>query len=462
MAEPANRQTNPAGGKYYVHPLTNERFDSVTTILDLVDKAALKIWAGMVAADYAVDNLPAIWAAQMVEKCGNTNNKCHLKHGRGQTCERCPCGRCERCWWRRIAWRHEAESNRRSQEGTEVHEAVNAWILGGGARISLRPEVRPYMDQFHQWVTDYGLHPNGPDGAGSWEQTEVTLLNRQHGYAGTSDGAVWIRRGASRLADEFLDRVGGGDAELIRVDYKTREKPDERLYYDMPLQAVAYERCEVAMLPDGSEFPAPSTWARAVLQLRPESYTFKAMLSDDDAFMAFLGVLTAYRWINGVGKKPFDPPLDLLPIRASVSDAALAVMDVAEDDPAGVDFATVQEAIAEGERWSARCYLCEMGDPHEVHRTAQEHFAGTENMPDGPDPLDSWLSEEEPPLPDLPPLPPVAQVQKARVQAAIAADEIAANAELIKTAGSVTTATMSSKFKVGSPQLALLDEPLPF
>ena len=70
MAEPANRQTNPAGGKYYVHPLTNERFDSVTTILDLVDKAALKIWAGMVAADYAVDNLPAIWAAQMTPPWG--------------------------------------------------------------------------------------------------------------------------------------------------------------------------------------------------------------------------------------------------------------------------------------------------------------------------------------------------------------------------------------------------------
>ena len=262
MAEPANRQTNPAGGKYYVHPLTNERFDSVTTILDLVDKAALKIWAGMVAADYAVDNLPAIWAAQMTPACGNTFNKCYLKHGRGSSCERCPCGRCERCWWRRIAWRHEAESNRRSQEGTEVHEAINAWILGGGSQISLRPEVRPYMDQFHQWVTDYGLHPNGPEGAGSWEQTEVTLLNRQHGYAGTSDGAVWIRRGASRLADEFLDRVGlraVDDGALIRVDYKTREKPDERLYYDMPLQAVAYERCQVAMLPDGQEFPAPST-----------------------------------------------------------------------------------------------------------------------------------------------------------------------------------------------------------
>jgi len=459
VAEPANRQTNPAGGKYYVHPLTNERFDSVTTILDLVDKAALKIWAGMVAADYAVDNLPAIWAAQVTPPCGNTFNKCHLKHGRGSSCERCPCGRCERCWWRRVAWRHEAESNRRSQEGTEVHEAINAWILGGGSQISLRSEVRPYMDQFHQWVTDYGLHPNGPEGAGSWEQTEVTLLNRQHGYAGTSDGAVWIRRGASRLADEFLDRVGGGDAELIRVDYKTREKPDERLYYDMPLQAVAYERCRVAMLPDGQEFPAPSTWARAVLQLRPESYTFKAMLSDDDAFVAFLGVLTTYRWINGVGKKPFDPPLDQLPIRASVSDVALAVMDVAEDDPAGLDFAAIQEAI--GEALEPGCYLCEMGDPHEVHRTAQEHFAGTENMPNGPDPLDSWLSDEEPPLPDLPPLPPVAQAQKARVRAAISGD-IAANAELIKAAGSVTAATMSSKFKIGSPQLALLDEPLPF
>lgn len=442
MAEPANRQTNPAGGKYYVHPTTGERFDSVTTILDIVDKAALKIWAGMVAADYAFDNIPSLMQSVLIEPCGNTFNKCYLKHGRQARCERCPCGNCERCWWRRVAWRHEAESNRRAQEGTETHEAIDAWVLQGGAVISLRKEVQPYFDSFTQWATDFGLQPNNTGlGPGSWEQTEVTLLNRDYMYAGTSDGAVWIRAGQTPAADMVLSRLGGIPEALVRVDYKTREKPDERLYYDMPLQGVAYERARVAMLANGEEFEAPATHARAILQLRPADYSFKLMLSDDPVFEAFLGILTAYRWMNGVGKKPFDEDTHFPGVVfARVIPTAPAAMDVADDeptthegpaDPAGVDYAAVQEA-AYDDPW---------GDPVQAY------------MSDAP---------TEVPLPDLPDLIPKETGKQPSKSDPFAAHNDPNQAWADANRGTVTLASMSSKFNPGKPQLDLLDEQIPF
>lgn len=451
MAEPANRQTNPAGGKYYTHPTTGERFDSVTTILDLVDKAALKIWAGMVAADFAIDHLPQLLAAVLVEPCGNTFNKCYLKHGRQARCERCPCGDCERCWWRRVAWRHEAESNRRAQEGTEVHEAINAWVLQGGAVISLRKEVRPYFETFTQWAVDYGLHPNnnGGGGAGSWEQTEVTLLNRQHGYAGTSDGAVWIRAGTTPAADLLLSRLGGPSQALVRVDYKTREKPDERLYYDMPLQGVAYERARVAMLPNGDEFDAPMTDARAILQLRPDSYSFKLMLSDDPVFEAFLGVLAAYRWINGAGKKPFDEDTHFPGVVFARS------IETAR---------TILDAEVLPDPWASHEAPEREPTPAEVLAVFRDEMTvgEAEDAVLEPVSLTAEAVADLEPLPELPPIPPPVK----RTAAARNPDPFAAHhgdqAWVDANRGTVTIASMSSKFSPGKPQLDLLDEPIPF
>lgn len=310
MAEPANRHTNAAGGKYYIHPVTGEQFDSVTTILELFDKGALKIWSAGLAADMAFEHLPQLLGSILNPECGNTYNRCYQKHGRDGRCERCPCGECQPCWHRRLKWKHSAESARRSDEGTEFHEAANLWIVGAGALPTVRKEVQPYVDTFLQWVQDYGLTPNNTGlGAGSWEQTECTLLNRALMYAGTSDAAVWIQRGTPK-ANALLDRLRL-DRALVRVDYKTREKPDEALYYDMPLQGVAYEACSVAMLPDGTEIAAPKTDARVLLQLRPGDYSFVPMLTNRGALDAFVGLLIAYRWVTGEGKKWFDPALDV-------------------------------------------------------------------------------------------------------------------------------------------------------
>lgn len=447
VAEPANRKDRPQGGKYYEHPTTGEKFDSVTTILDIVDKAALKIWAGMVAADFAMDHLPQLMQSVLVQECGNTFNRCFLKHGPQARCERCPCGDCERCWWRRVAWRHEYESKRRAQEGTECHEAIDFWIASGGRVMSIRPEVQPYFDSFLQFARDYGLQPNNQGGVqGSWEQTEVTLLNREHMYAGTSDGAIHIGR-TTLAGAEIVDRLGGGRGALVRLDYKTREKEDERLYYDMPLQGVAYERARVALLRDGQEIAAPETDGRAILQLRPGGYSFKLMLSDDLAFAAFLQVLGVYRWINGPGKKPFD--LDHFPIveytRSVETVATILDAEIVESEPATHEGPEREPTAVET-----------------VEIFAQE-LAPVDDLPPwdvDPDPVAAFTSTEPVPgLPDLPLVPPPAK-KTAKKTTKVSATQ---DADPFALAGGATLASMSaSTFKPGPRQSSLLDEEIPF
>lgn len=434
MSDPANRSTSAAGGKVYTHPLTGELFDSVTTILDLVDKSALKQWAANLSADFVIENLPQFVTSLLVVECGNTHNRCYQKHGRENRCERCPCGQCLPCWRRRAAYRHSYESSRRSEEGVETHAAIHHWVTTGGQRIEMRPEVVPYFESFLVWVRDYGLHPNGQPGQGDWEQLEITLLNREHMYAGTSDGAVWIRRGRSAAGDHIVDRIGGPNASqvLVRVDYKTREKPDERLFHDMPLQGVAYESCPVAMLPDGREFAPPSTHARAVLQLRPGgAYSFKPMLSDTETFEAFLGVLRAYRWIRGPGKTAFD-----LDVWAAVPPGVLGTPELADpwadtppwdDAPAPLPTPTAPYVPA--------------GSPlvteAEVVRLPEPPQEAPESVPD----------------------PFAAHNGPAQVKA-----DTKRPARSRRTTPVTTDATLQSikDFKVGNPDQTALDEPIPF
>lgn len=325
MADPANRTDRPGGGKVYTHPITLETFDSVTTVLDKWDKDGLKQWAANLAGLMALELLPQLMASMIEPVCGNTFNRCYQKHGRENSCERCPCGRCTNCLMRRVMNRHHAESSRRAEEGTECHEAINFWILNNGMTVALRPEVQPYFDSFLQFVKDYGLHPNNGGTPGSWDSTEATVINREYGYAGTSDGVIHLQP-TTDLAREKLATLGLPGGALIRLDYKTREKTleqesnkKEKLFSDVALQDRAYSACPTVMLPDGREFPNRPVDAMAILQLRPGEYTFR-LIAEEGTLEAFLGILTAYRWLNGPGKKAFaEDPASFTPRRAVVA-----------------------------------------------------------------------------------------------------------------------------------------------
>lgn len=318
MPEPANRQTDDRGGKFYTHPFKvtpagdPERFISVTTVLGVKNKPGLKWWAAKGAARRAMENLPQLIKAARVDPCGKTGGK-----GR--------CDSCYDCTVRWIAYWHFAESKRRIDEGRDLHDWVEQWVTQGGVEMPVRQEVQPFVDQFKFWVEDYGLEPE------SWLMAEATVLNRAYGYAGTLDGILRIRTGRTPKADAFVARVADSwsdPPEYVDVvfDKKTRGTDDERLYDEMALQLAAYRHCAVVLLKDGTERPLPDVHGAAVFQPRPTSerhpernYTFEPVVADANTFHGFLGALQLYLWENGLGASSVNGKTFPVPIAAGTT-----------------------------------------------------------------------------------------------------------------------------------------------
>jgi len=57
------------GNRYYLHPLTGERFLSATTALSIITKPALPYWYGQQSAIRAVENLDRLNQATRVKLC---------------------------------------------------------------------------------------------------------------------------------------------------------------------------------------------------------------------------------------------------------------------------------------------------------------------------------------------------------------------------------------------------------
>jgi hypothetical protein len=285
------------GNSYYilVDPQTGqeERFIRVTSPLEPVAKTALIPWAGGLAAKAAYGELPRLVASMLLRECGRTYHRC--EHDYMVKCDGCPCLNCQVCMMRFLADRHLAETYRRSDEGTRFHRFVNGWIQTGHWPQH-DPDLAPYVATFRRFVDDYDLTPE------SFEWSECIVVNRAHGYAGTCDAGMWVRRNPEKPATvDLLDRLTGEgmprvEEALVMGDWKTREAEGRRPFRDMALQLAGYCHAEWMRMPDGSELPMPSVNATAVLQIRPDGHDVILTLCGEPEFQGFLGFLQGHRW----------------------------------------------------------------------------------------------------------------------------------------------------------------------
>jgi hypothetical protein len=283
---PVNALTDEKG-RFYEHPITGERFISVTTCLKSVAKDSLIFWAAGLAAEAALDELPRLIAATLRKPCERTFNRC--EHDFRMRCSECPCDTCPTCVAKWLRDRHIAESSRRADEGTRAHDVIEHWVLNDGQVRDHDEDVAPFVRQFLAFVVDHGLTPR------SWEMSEATVINREHEYAGTLDQLVRFKSSDSAAAAELCARLGK-DEVLLLGDSKTRGKPTAAFYPEYALQCAAYRSCTHVLLPDGREEPLPEVDGAFVLQLRPDGYELRLVVADDSTFWAFLAVLSLARW----------------------------------------------------------------------------------------------------------------------------------------------------------------------
>lgn len=290
-------------GRYYIYrpgQPDERRLRSVTAPLGRWEKDGLKIWSALLAGQAAFDELPSLVAALALNECGRSWHPACQTHGWDVSCPECRCKRCEPCLLRWMRDRHLAESSRRSDEGSRVHEVVGHWAATG---VWLTPDeaIAPYIKTFREFVREYGLKPQ------DWELLEARVVNLAYGYAGTLDAAIHIYRDRSKAAYDLLDRLtpeGGQrlDHALLLVDYKSREKPGRQLYLDQPLQLAGYRFAELLVLKDGTELPMFQVDGCAIIQIRPDATTMELVLAEEPELATFISLLQADEWALERGK----------------------------------------------------------------------------------------------------------------------------------------------------------------
>lgn len=278
-----------------------ERFRRVTGPLGRWDKDGLIPWAGGLAGKGAFDELPSLVNAMLEPECGRTYGRCATEHDWNVKCPDCRCRVCRPCLVRWMRDRHEAESHRRSDEGTRVHILVGHWA-STGVWLVPDPDIAVYVESFKRWVAAFGLQPS------DFELLEARVLNRTHRYAGTLDAALWLTRGRSKEMDDELDRLTQDgqprvQKALVLIDYKSRENEGRQLYLEQPLQLAGYRYGETLRLKDGTEIPMVAVDACAIVQIRPDGTSFELVLAEEPEFATFLSLLAADEWALERGKR---------------------------------------------------------------------------------------------------------------------------------------------------------------
>ncbi|MFI6228564.1 hypothetical protein ACIBCR_14785 [Micromonospora echinospora] len=297
------------GRRFYF--IGDRKLLSCTTITGTIAKPALMRYAAKKAAEGAFAELPSVVIASRVKPCGNTGNRC--AHEPTERCERCPCTECKACMTSWLADRHIENTARRSDEGTRVHDVIEWWALHGEYK-PYDQDIAPYIKAFQAFTVEYGITPE------SFIASEVLVVNYDAGYAGTCDGILLIDASktdaAAKLVSRLLARSGRrvtwkkakrlGLKVLLVIDFKTREGEGPEFYPEQALQVTGYRHAPILRVKNSdavdAEQPMPATDGGMLIQLRPDGFTPRLVMSCDDTYRdGFLYALGLCKWLIEYG-----------------------------------------------------------------------------------------------------------------------------------------------------------------
>ncbi|WP_354643950.1 hypothetical protein [Kitasatospora camelliae] len=239
-------------GRYYTDPAGGPALISVTNVLDTsVSKKALMPWAVKLTVEWVLGNLADVAARVITDRAALVRD---------------------------IKAVHIDARDRAADLGTRIHAAAENRLLGAPVPADLT--IRPYVTQFEAWLAEWGIDVHRDVVA-----TEITVLHRRLGYAGTADLMIWLPTGP------------GGRREMWLIDYKTSAtRSAKSVYKENAQQLAALRFAECALLPDDTEEPMPPIERTGVLNLRQKSHALVPMPGDRKAFAAFRGALANARW----------------------------------------------------------------------------------------------------------------------------------------------------------------------
>lgn len=254
----------------------DERFYSTTTIIGCLEKPALMYWSAEEAAKAAVAISGSL--AQRVDEDGE---EAVVK------------------WLRDARFRQVKGQRTAAELGTACHDSFEEYALTG-VKPTVDEEVQPYLDQFDKWVSKWQ-----PE----YLAAELSVYNRQYGYAGTTDAFIKIQ-GTTTIADYKTSRKS--------VDAKGKESGP---YPEVGLQLASYRYAELAatwrcrryekmrrryylLSPDEAEMgaPVPVVDGGLCIHVSPQHCHAYVVRCDEEIYESFLYLIEAFRYTSEVSK----------------------------------------------------------------------------------------------------------------------------------------------------------------
>lgn len=231
---PPLADTNADGSRWYVHPITGERFISVTTVLSSITKFGLPDWAAKLSSVAALDHLEWLQACSALDTCNSFGDDA--------------CGNCKACAIKWLSDRHNQVRDEAGLLGKKLHDAAEEETLfGPGAHID--DDVKPFFDQYKRWCAD--VQP-------TFLASEMTVISRKWGYAGTLDTILSMGNPPKKLA-HLKDKPVCGD-------WKT----GKNVGITNGWQVTAYTLADAVLLKDGTELPMPAIEGGLIVHIRPD------------------------------------------------------------------------------------------------------------------------------------------------------------------------------------------------
>lgn len=256
--QPANSE-QVGDRRWYIHPITGERFRSVTTALSDIAKYGLIDWAAGLTAKAAFERLDWLNRVADADNCNSTKTDD-------------ACGECPACCIAWLASRHEEVRDDAAELGRKLHDAAEEHALWGPG-ASIDPQVQPFFDQWLRWRDAWQVE---------FEATEMTVISRKWGYGGTLDTILRVDN-ADLLPKQFRHLAG----LPVCGDYKTGKSVD----IPKGWQVVAYSKADAVLLKDGTELPMPEIKGGMVIHIRPDKLQVREAHITEANFANFIHVL---------------------------------------------------------------------------------------------------------------------------------------------------------------------------
>lgn len=278
MTNPVNAVTNESG-RYYIHPFSNEKFWSVSTICKALAKPFLIPWAAKMAAEYAVkewDYLGTLKANDRIVA---------------------------------IKSRQSLINRRASARGTQVHQGIESFIAAGGPddfdfkSVAATDDLAKWNEEQPEWKIRYAEIQPYYDGFVLWHRrfrpryihSETTVWNRTEHYAGTLDIIAEL--------PHYL--LPGRDEPGCTAIFDAKSGKD--IYPEVGLQLAAYSRGEFYLHAEKGETPLPHIDAAFALHVTENGTRMIPVKIEDDVYRSFLYIREAFRFDQVISKTILGP-----------------------------------------------------------------------------------------------------------------------------------------------------------